>query len=135
MRSYEIFYESLRSSLSGTPSGMLRASLRSLLSGTLSGTLLASLMASLLESLLESLKDSLWDAVWDTGWVCYHTYCRDVLGVVYSEKSSKMLDRYKDLLSSCFGVWIIPDGTVILCERPTSVKVEDGKLVDRKWAA
>lgn len=100
---------------------------------TLRDTLSDTLWDTLSDTIRESLWDTLWDTLVDTGWVCYYTYCRDVLGIEYEDKSSKMLDVYNELLASCFGMWVIPDGTVILCERPSEAKVEDEELVDLEW--
>ena len=88
----------------------------------------ASLRASLGASLRASLRDSRGDTVWLS---CY-TYPRDCLGVVYAQEASRKLDLWITTLESCFAVWIVP-GAAILCERPATVEIVDGRLVGLTW--
>jgi len=129
--------DSIRASLSDSLRDSLWASLRASLWASLSDSLWASLWASLRASLSDSLRDSLSDSLWaslrDTGWLAYYSCAVDVLGVEMDDKNRELLDLHNEIAASCFAVWIVP-GTAILCERPTSVKIIDGKLVDLKFS-
>lgn len=92
----------------------------------------ASLRDSLWVSLSSSLSSSLWDSLWDTEWVAYYTYAVEVLGVEIDESTREKLRLHNEIAASCFALWLVP-GAVILCERPQSVELRDGKLVGVEW--
>jgi len=132
-------WDSLRASLSDSPVESLMESLGASLWESLSDSLMDSLGASLSESLMESLMDSLWaslwDSLWDSGWLALYTYAVEQLGVEILDKNSenlKILKLHNELAASCFALWIVPD-TAILCERPESVELDNGRLVGVTW--
>ena len=140
--------DSLRASLSASLSDSLRASLwdslwnslRASLSDSLRASLWDSLWNSLRASLSDSLRASLWDSLWyslwyslwDSDWLCWYSYAVDVLGIECSDEHRELLSLHNKVATSCFAMWIIP-GKVILCERPESVKIDDGRLVELTW--
>jgi hypothetical protein len=123
---------SLWDSLSASLSASLRDALRDSLRDALSASLWDSLWDSLRASLWDSLRASLWDSLWDTGWLAFYAIPRDILGVEYAKDAQRKLDLWIATLESCFAVWIVP-GTAILCERPATVEIVDGKLVGLTW--
>ena len=55
-------------------------------------------------------------------------FCRDVVGVKYDEKRSRQLDMWADIAQSCCWWWAY-ENYVIVCERPTTAKLDDrGRL-------
>ena len=114
----------LRASLSDS----LRASLRASLSDSLS----ASLRDSLRDSLSASLWDSLSDSLWDSGWIAFYVLPQISGLVTYEPEQQSRLQAFADFAESAFALWVIP-GHVIVLEKPKSVKVVDGKLVDISW--
>ena len=71
-------------------------------------------------------------SLWDTGWLAYYSYAVEELGIKIDEKARELLYLHNEIAASCFAIWIVP-GALILCERPSSVEVRDGKLVDIEW--
>jgi hypothetical protein len=123
---------SLRDSLGASLRASLWASLRASLRDSLRDSLWDSLGASLGASLWDSLGASLWDSLWDTGWLAFYAIPRDIIGVEYAKDAQRKLDLWIATLESCFAMWIVP-GTAILCERPATVEIVDGKLVGLTW--
>ena len=126
---------SLRASLSDSLSDSLRVSLRvslwASLWASLSDSLRASLSDSLWASLSDSLGDSLSNSLWDSPWVAWYLFGAE-LGVQYDADSYRKLELTAQLLRSCFACWI-GLGVVVLCERPATVEIQDGKLVGLTW--
>jgi hypothetical protein len=87
---------------------------------------------SLVDSLRESLWDSLRDSLWDTGSVAFITFLISELGIEVSAEKREKLYLINEILASCFAIWVVPR-VVILCDRPRSVEVEDGKLINAEW--
>jgi hypothetical protein len=111
-------------SLSATLWDSLRSSLRD--------PLWDSLRSSLRDPLWDSLRDPLWDSLRDSGWLCYYTYVVEMLKIKCDNKTLELLNLHNEIASSCFAIWITPN-SIILCDRPTSVTIEDGNVVDMKW--
>jgi hypothetical protein len=142
------FLDSLRGSLWGSLEGSLKNSLKGALWSSLRDSLRSSLMESLWDSLRCSLRDSLWDSLWgpprdslrgslwdslwDTGSVAFITFLISELGIEVSAEKREKLNLINEILFSCFAIWVVP-GTVILCDRPRSVDVQEGKLVNMEW--
>jgi len=110
----------------------LWASLRDSLWASLRDSLRASLGASLRDSLWDSLGDSLGASLWDSGWLAYYSYGVEFLGVSCGDRERELLGLHNEIAASCFALWIVP-GMVILCERPATVEVVDGRLVGLTW--
>jgi len=135
---------SLRDSLWASLRASLRGSLRDSLRASLSDSLWASLWASLSDSLRDSLSDSLWASLRgslrdslraslsDSGWLAYYSYGVEFLGVSCGDRERELLGLHNEIAASCFALWIVP-GAVILCERPATVEVVDGRLVGLTW--
>ena len=132
--------DSLRDSLWASLGASLRDSLRDSLWDSLWASLRDSLRASLRDSLRASLRDSLWDSLWaslgaslwDSGWLAYYSYGVEFLGVSCGNRERELLRLHNEIAASCFALWIVP-GMVILCERPATVEVVDGRLVGLTW--
>ena len=137
-------------SLSDSLSDSLWASLRDSLSDSLWDSLRASLWDSLWDSLSDSLSDSLWDSLRaslraslsdslraslsDSGWIAFYVLPQISGLVTYEPEQQSRLQAFADFAESAFALWVIP-GHVIVLEKPKSVKVVDGKLVDISWDA
>ena len=91
-----------------------------------------SLWASLRDSLRASLWASLWASLRASGWLAYYTYAVDVLGISIPDEHLNILRLHNEIAKSCFALWIVP-GCAILCERPASVEIVDGKLIGIEW--
>ena len=132
--------DSLRASLRDSFGALLGASLGASLRDSLRDSLWDSLWASLRDSLRASLRDSLWDSLWaslgaslwDSGWLAYYSYGVEFLGVSCGDRERELLGLHNEIAASCFALWIVP-GMVILCERPATVEVVDGRLVGLTW--
>jgi hypothetical protein len=122
---------SLGASLGDLLGNSLWDSLRDSLRNSLRDSLWASLRASLRDSLWASLRASLRDSWWgqhELYWVAYYTYPRDVLGVPYAERDSRVLDLWADVGRSCGWWWAFED-RIIACERPAVQALdEQGRL-------
>ena len=118
--------DSLWASLSDSLWASLRASLRASLWASLSDSLSDSLWASL----WASLSDSLWASLWDSGWLAFYGYGARL--VEYAPEAAEKLRLHQEIAGACFAMWIMP-GTVILCERPATVEIVNGKLVGLTW--
>jgi hypothetical protein len=149
---YQASWDSLGDSLGGSFKHYLRDSLRGSLWYSLKypfnkrfgdslwdslwGFLRESLWDSLKWPLRDSLRDYLWDSLWDsfrdTGPICFCTFIFDDLNFNIETRDWRYLNCINEILASCFSIWVIPGG-VILCERPKSVEVEDGKLINAEW--
>ena len=92
--------------------------------------------ASLWDSLSDSLRDSLWDSLsdslWASPWQAFYAFPMLHMGVEYPPDMRKKLELHREIGASCFALWIVP-GTVILCERPATVEIVDGRLIDLTW--
>lgn len=128
----ELLSESLSESLWDPLSASLCASLSASLSVPLWDSLWASLSDSLSDSLSVPLRDSLWDSLRDTGWLCFYSYCVEVLGIDADESTREKLRLHNEIAASCFAIWIMPSAA-ILCERPQSVNIVNKKLVNIQW--
>ena len=127
--------DSLRASLWNSLWNSLWDSLRDSLSASLRDSLCDSLCASLSASLRDSLCASLWDSLCASlrasPLVAFYTF-GEQLGVQYEPDAQCKLALTVQLLQSCCVCWI-GLGFVVLCERPASVEVQDGKLVGLTW--
>ena len=121
-------------SLSDSLSDSLWASLRASLSDSLWDSLRASLWDSLWDSLSDSLSDSLRASLSDSGWIAFYVLPQISGLVTYEPEQQSRLQAFADFAESAFALWVIP-GHVIVLEKPKSVKVVDGKLVDISWDA
>jgi hypothetical protein len=88
---------------------------------------------SFMDSLRESLMNSLMDSFWDTESVSFATFAVEELGIEIGEKEREKLYLVNEILASCFAVWVVVPGVVILCDRPRSVDVQDGRLISMEW--
>ena len=145
---YDLFRGLITDSLRGFFNDSLEASLWNSLSGSLSYSFWALLNRLLMESLRNSLwrflrrsssdsfwallRGSLWDSLWDTGSVAFAIFVINELGVEIGDEEREKLHLINEILASCFALWIVP-GMVILCDRPRSVDVQEGKLVNMEW--
>jgi hypothetical protein len=141
-------YDSIRKSPCDSFRAFLWDSLRSLLKSSLLDSLWGSLRGSLWDSLWDSfwesfndllkvsfgvsLRDSFLDSINDSGFLALATFAVEELGVEISTEDQEKLHLANEILSSCFALWVVP-GSMILCERPKSVEVGDGKLIGMEW--
>ncbi len=116
----------------------IRASLSDSLRASLAWASLSdSLRASLSDSLWASLSDSLWASLWASlsdslrasGWIAFYVLPQIAGLVTYEPEQQSRLQAFADFAESAFALWVIP-GHVIVLEKPKSVKVVDGKLVE-----
>lgn len=136
--------------------GTLREIINNEIWGTLKSTLLDNLRATLRESLRNSFNDELWrslkatlcdtncdtiwatlratfcDTLWDTGFTALATFVVEELEVKISSDAREKLDLVNEILASCYAIWITTD-TIILCERPKTTNIQDGKLIGMEW--
>jgi len=112
-----------RASFTDAPSTLLRDSLWA--------SLRTSLWASLWDSLWDSLCASPWASLRDSPWIAWYLFGAEI-GVQYNAEAHRKLDLTEQLLRSCFACWI-GLGVVVLCERPATVEIQDGKLVGLTW--
>ena len=96
---------------------------RESLTAWLSASLRASLSAWLSASLRDSLRESPWVAWYEFG---------AQLGVEYEPEAQHKLRLTSELLRSCFACWV-GIGVIVLCERPATADVRDGKLMGLTW--
>jgi len=129
---WDSLWDSLGDSLRDSLWASLRDSLRDSLWASLRDSLRASLWASLRDSLWASLGASLGASLWDSGWLAYYSYGVEFLGVSCGNRERELLRLHNEIAASCFALWIVP-GMVILCERPATVEVVDGRLVGLTW--
>jgi hypothetical protein len=141
---FKAFCNSLGESLMDSLIDSLRASLSKLLLNSLCNSLCNSLNYSLwnslnyslwdllIDSLWDSLRNSLWDSLCDSGWLCFYTYAVEALKIKCDNSVLELLKLHNEIASSCFAMWITPE-SVILCDKPKSVEVKDGNVVDMKW--
>jgi hypothetical protein len=125
---WDSLWDSLRVSLRVSLWDSLRVSLWD----SLRVSLWVSLWDSLSDSLRGSLRDSLWDSLRDSPWQAFYTFAALHMGVEYVPDAMEKLNLHREIGASCFAMWIVP-GTVILCDRPQTVEVVDGKLVSLTW--
>ena len=128
-------WDSLRASLWYS----IRDSLRASLWDSLWDSLRASLWASLRDSLRASLRVSLWYSIRASIRDSHHTPLARIArsidpaaGTIDPAAGNFAWDAIEALRESCFAIWMLP-GHVTLCERPSSVKMRDGRVVDIKW--
>jgi hypothetical protein len=120
----------LRKSLSESLCETLReSSLRELLRVSLRELLGESLWDSLGESRWASVSDSLWNSLRTSDWFAFYSFCVDELKIKIDDSTHGKLRLHNDIAASCFALWMVP-GTIILCERPKSVEIIDGRLVN-----
>jgi len=126
----------------------LRASLWESLWKSLEASLEASLWEFLEASIWTSLGDSLWRSppdslrallaisvsasLRDSAWTAFYAAGSEVFGVEYAPDAAEKLALHVEITSACFALWLVP-GTVILCERPATVEIVDGRLVGLTW--
>jgi hypothetical protein len=130
--------DSLRRSLSNSLWDSLRAPLGDSLGDALwdslgdsfSGALRAALSAPLRTPLRDVLWHSLWDSLWDSDWTAYWIAAVRITGRIGPDVDR--LVAYASLARSAFALWTFP-GHVILCLKPATVVVTDGRLVSVKW--
>ena len=130
---------SLWNSLDASLSASLSASLRDSLQNSLWYSLWRSLEGSLRDSLdylrrgslWDLLRDSIWDSLRTTPWTAL-CLGGEIAGAVYSDQDAQRLAMVAEVLASCFAVWVGP-GWAILCDRPTSIEIVDGRVVGMKW--
>ena len=63
----------------------------------------------------------------DAYWICFYLYCRDVLGIKYDDKYSRILDLYAEIAKSC-GWWYPYECAVVICEKPIECHMKSGLL-------
>ena len=125
-------------SLSNSIIDSLRVYSGDLLSSSLVTTLSDSIRYYLRESLeyhynlWTYIQYSTWSLWVDTGWVAYYSFIIEELGIKHSDEPRKLFSLYRELSDNCSAIWIIP-GTIIICEKPISVEIEDGKLISIEW--
>jgi len=80
--------------------------------------------------MLGPLLYSIWTMWWDAPWCAFY----ELGGVheAYELKHRDWLRQFSELHASCFAVWAV-QGHAILCERPLSVQVEQGRIVACMW--
>ena len=134
------------SSLKDSFEHSLRIALTYQCSISINNSVSSSLRCSLCDSLWESLSDSLWDSLtdffraslrhslWDSlsasGWPALFEFGGEL--VEYPVEQREWMRQFIELHASCFAVWAVP-GWAVLCERPETVEVVDGKLVGLTW--
>jgi len=62
----------------------------------------------------------------DSYWISFYLFCRDVVGVEYSEKDSETLDLWSEIAQSC-GWWWPYEGVCFVSDRPLAVHWEDDR--------
>lgn len=72
------------------------------------------------------------ESVWfvgqmDSYWIAFYLYCRDVLGIKYEDKYSRVLDLHAIVAKSC-GWWYPFEKAVVVCERPVECHMKNGVL-------
>lgn len=65
------------------------------------------------------LGQALWGQV-EAFWICFYTFCRDILGIRYVEKQNKLLNAWADLAHSTFWWWCF-ENYIVFSERPTEI--------------
>jgi hypothetical protein len=137
-------WNSIKDSIRNSFGDELWNSIRNSIGYPLNNSLWASTRESLGDSLWTSLRPSLkdllghllwnanWNSIGDTGWLCYHTYAVEVLKVECNNEYQELLHISNEITASCFAVWIAP-GKIILCERPATTEIANGKLIELTW--
>ena len=130
---------SIWNSLDASLSASLSVSLRDSLQNSLWYSLWRSLEGSLRDSLDYLRRGSLWDLLRDSIWDSLRTspgvalyLGGKIVGATYSDTDTRYLAALAEVLASCFAIWIGP-GWAILCDRPTSIEIVDGRLVGMEW--
>ena len=90
-----------------------------------------SLPITLLDSLRDSLDGSICNSLRDSSLTTLALYIVEQLGVECSDENRRILELSRDIVESCFAVWITHN-SIVICDKPTSVVVES-KLVDVQW--
>jgi hypothetical protein len=127
-------WDSLQHSLWVALQYSIRGVHQDLLRGWVWNVLLDSLWDSLRvapqDALRVAFQDSLWDSPWRSGWVAYH--CAAIAVAGSTGPYVAQMRAYRELCASAYALWVLP-GHVILCNKPTSVEVVDGRLLDADW--
>jgi hypothetical protein len=121
---WEIFH-----SVGGDTMEMLDELLGNPLDDSLFGS---AIFEKLSEQTIEAIRKSWWDSFLSSGWTAHYTYAVEVLGVKCEENGLDFLNACSEISRSCFALWI-DKGKIVLCERPLSVEVVDGKMIGIKW--
>lgn len=79
-----------------------------------------------------SLKHSFYNVLCDSSWLALYSYVVGVVGLKCNDRNRELLYLHNELAASCFALWIAPD-SIVLCERPASVEIEDNKLLGFTW--
>ena len=104
--------------------------------GLLGNTRRAAIRDSVCGSLGPFLGESLWDSALDSVWDVHRVawfHGGMLLGAECSQQDSDRFSLLSAVLRSCFSVWI-GRGWAIVCDRPTSVEIVNGRLVGADFA-
>lgn len=96
--------------------------------------------------LLDELRRGcLWDSLWDSDWIAFYLFIKNKFLTKYEWENFRKLRCYENMLDSCFSVYLVPyefhflsslghrKNVIVLLEKPSHVKVEDGKLIEIEW--
>lgn len=78
------------------------------------------------------LDNAVWNAFTESFWLIYDTYAVDILGTEVDKGALELLTLRKEILASCFAVWLTPE-QIILCERPKYVEMKKTWLEKIVW--
>jgi hypothetical protein len=70
---------------------------------------------------------SWFDGSLDAYWVCFYTFCRDVIGVKYSDDNNTFLKLHSRLCKSSGRVYFY-EKQVLICERPQFIGWRNGRI-------
>ena len=89
--------------------------------------LIGSLWLNRTSPIVEVLADCAWNSFVDLPWVAQYTFLSEFPEVKLPGQSLTRLEAMKNLLTSCFAVWVAPRN-IILCDNPIRVEIQDGQV-------
>lgn len=128
----KILETTLSTSFRASSSLSIRTSLGDLLWNSLWKSTWYSLEESLVDSLHFWLRNSFYSSLLDSGWLAYYSYAIKILGMECDSDTQNILALFNKTVASCLALWFASE-TVILCERPETVQIEDGRLISLSW--
>lgn len=77
-------------------------------------------------SIQTSVRESFWGQH-EVFWIAYYRYCESVLGIQYDSESTEILAHHERIARSAMWWWPY-EGYCIVCDRPASVNMRNGRL-------